>query len=331
MKVYKIRILFALLLLPFVTSAQFYVSPGSTFYAPAGTLLSFDSLTIIPDATLAMSNTTISRSYVPFAGAGGASVNRVYTINTPLNLSGTIGMYVSNAELNGNMLAALQVAYDPGTGYITTTNSIVNSAASYVSNHFSAPVILSKITAVNAGVVLPVKITNFHAVPADDKVKIDWAAASEGNTDHYIIERSVDGNSFSEILSRAAVDSDHAKYTAYDDDPATGLNYYRLLEVDMAGRKTYYGTRIVRFEGNDHHFSLLIYPNPATDIVFAELPGNIPGNAWLTVTDMNGKSVMRMSFDKKKISFSIAHLPAGIYFANYTGGQEHCSFRISKL
>ncbi len=231
----------ALIFLPFITSAQLHISPRSTFYATAGTPLNFDSLIIVPDVSIVFSNLTIDKNYEPILGNSGRSVSRVYTISTPVEISGIVGMYVSDDELNGNILSDLQIAYDPGSGFITTGTSGVNSAENMVSNNFIPPVYISKLTATSTGIVLPIKLRK--------------------------------------------------------ETPAI----------------------------------FTVYPNPATDNVFAELSGNERLNASLILTDLSGRIVMKMPFSQKKISFNIAHLPSGIYFANYSDGENKFSFKLSKL
>ncbi len=239
-----LKILSLLLLLPFAASAQFYIGPGSTFFAPAGTVLTFDSLVLIPSADLALSNVTITKSYTPIGGSGGGgSVSRIYSINAPFSMQGIVGMYVAASELNGNIFPTLQIAYDPGAGFITTTNSVVDVTAGYVADSFSAPVTLSQITATGTGVQLSVE----------------------------------------EMRSSGEV---------------PGLS---------------------------------LFPNPAAGVVYAELSQNPPGSAWLTVTDVSGKVLMRLPFDQPKIAMDVSRLAAGIYFATYSDGKRIVNMRLSKL
>lgn len=332
MKYDKLKALPLLLLLPISLSAQFYVSSGSTFYATTGTLLNFDSLTIIPNLPINTSSLTINKTNTPVAGIGGNSINKVYNINGTLTISGTVGMFVASNELNGNNMSALQIAYDSGTGYITTNSSTVNTSVGYVSNVFSTPITFNKLTAVNSNVVLPIKLIDFNAIKDGGYVKINWTTAIEQNTEKFIVEKSTDGIFFTELLTRKAKGGTEQKhYIDYDYHPEIGLNYYRLVDIDYGGRKNYSTTKTVRFDSLNEQHTLSIYPNPATDVVFAEVIGKVPQQAHLTITDINGKAIMKLVFDQKKISFNITHLAKGVYFARYSDGYNSHVFKLDKL
>jgi|GEM_PF-5175867 len=238
----NIFLIAALIFLPFIASAQFYVTPGSTFYVKSGTELQIDSLVLIPSTPLTLNGVTISKSYTPISGTGGSSISRVYQFSEAITLTGITGMYVDDTELNSNIFSALQIAYDPGTGFITTSTSTVNNITNLVSNDFHSPVSISQLTATNTGIVLPVKLQDADGAPV----------------------------------------------------------------------------------------IFTVYPNPATDNVFAELSGNVAPDASIMLVDISGRILMKIPANQKKISFNIAHLPSGMYFATYVDEKHQFSFKLHK-
>ena len=105
---------------------------------------------------------------------------------------------------------------------------------------------------------LPITLTSYEAARYNNKIVLHWEAASELNNSHYEIERSGDGENFTTIL-RAVTNSPHvSKYTVYDEQPMPGNNFYRLVQYDKDGRKTYFGVRVVNIDEPQNSISRYI-------------------------------------------------------------------------
>jgi hypothetical protein len=110
---------------------------------------------------------------------------------------------------------------------------------------------------------LPVKLLSFTAKKVNnDHVLVSWATSMEHLVDHFEIERSADNNGFLKIASTIAVgESEIPHYYSIDDPtPLTGINYYRLKEIDKDGKFYYSPVASVNFDAGE---GLEIYPNPA--------------------------------------------------------------------
>ncbi len=93
---------------------------------------------------------------------------------------------------------------------------------------------------VNVSSILPVKLLNFAGVARNSKVNLTWVTTSEINSSHYIIERSADGRNFTTIGQVTSNNRDQQNtYTALDNSPSAGINYYRLVMVDKDGQIAY--------------------------------------------------------------------------------------------
>ncbi len=106
-------------------------------------------------------------------------------------------------------------------------------------------------------VVLPVEMLYFDLRQNESNVDLYWATASESNNDYFAVERSVDGINYEKIGSVAGMGTTSSanSYTYRDESPKTGLNYYRIRQVDFNGQSEYSGLRIANFKENN--FSLL--------------------------------------------------------------------------
>ncbi len=111
-------------------------------------------------------------------------------------------------------------------------------------------------------VVLPVTLLFFEAKTYPDYVKLEWATASELNFDRFVIEKTRDGNTFTEIGERqgAGVSTSRIDYSFKDDQIMLGRTYYRLKAIDFDGYTEYFGMVSVYYEGVNE---ISVFPNPA--------------------------------------------------------------------
>lgn len=95
---------------------------------------------------------------------------------------------------------------------------------------------------------LPVQWLNFTVEKTDASIQISWTTASELNNDHFEIQRSIDGIHFTTIgtLPGHGTSSLAQQYFFADENPANGVNYYRLIQVDYDGQR--YNSEIKRID-----------------------------------------------------------------------------------
>lgn len=246
--------------------AQAQLSVGATgMFIKSNTTIVVDSLVMQPSTDLTLSNLNITHTAAPLSGTGGNSIRRVYEFSQPVSFTGVIGLYYAEHELNGNTEPNLALSYLRASDnmWITTTGSSVDPAANYLMQSFTMPPVL-KITATSNGVILPILLTSYYAKAVGDKVKLEWQTSLEQDADRFVIERSTDGRHFSLLTSiKCANIPTGSQYTAYDDHPSPGYNYYRLLQYDLNGGKKDFGVRTV-LSGADNNLTITAYPNPVT-------------------------------------------------------------------
>jgi hypothetical protein len=113
---------------------------------------------------------------------------------------------------------------------------------------------------------LPVTLTRFTATANGlCGVRLDWAAASEVNSERYEVERSSDGRLFVKITTVPSRNS-ASLYTYTDQYPGEGLNYYRLRLVDLDQTSTYSPVTTLTVACGAASTVRLV-PNPATSTV----------------------------------------------------------------
>jgi hypothetical protein len=84
---------------------------------------------------------------------------------------------------------------------------------------------------------LPISLTAFTVMQADNAVQLDWTTSSEVNNDYFTLLRSTDATHYSELARVKAVgNSTHIIYYSWtDNNPADGDSYYRLTQTDRDG------------------------------------------------------------------------------------------------
>lgn len=87
-------------------------------------------------------------------------------------------------------------------------------------------------------VSLPVRLLYFTAHSKGvGGIRLSWSTASEHNNEGFVIYRSVDLSNWKDVgFVEGAVNSTSTiKYELTDSQPIVGVNYYRLVEVDLDG------------------------------------------------------------------------------------------------
>lgn len=165
--------------------------------------------------------------------------------------------------------------------------------------------------------IVPIDLINFEASKSNDYVQLDWSTASEVNNAYFDIERSIDGRNFTLIDNvRGANNSNTLRnYTVFDKTPFTGLNYYRLKQVDFDGRFDYSKTEEVDFENS---LTFDIYPNPASDNIFIQ-----SSEAYESIEILNVLGKLVYQREAAGSSVSLHSLPSGIYYIRILDSTKH--------
>ncbi|WP_347156440.1 T9SS C-terminal target domain-containing protein [Pontibacter chitinilyticus] len=161
--------------------------------------------------------------------------------------------------------------------------------------------------------VLPVELVSFTAKLKADLVELAWQTASEKESDHYDVERSI-GNSLFEPIGRVAGKGTTAQvsdYTFTDEQPQPGTSYYRLKQTDTDGSYTYSAVATVVRAATES--IVRVYPTMAEQFLEVDTGGQIEQQAM--VLDMLGRQVMvqRLPETTSHYTLNVASLRGGTY------------------
>ena len=166
---------------------------------------------------------------------------------------------------------------------------------------------------------LPVTLVRFGAQPQDVDVALSWETAQELNSASFEVERSANGQVF-EVLGQVAAagtTTQRQRYSFTDRAPLSGINYYRLRQLDLDGTAHLSGVVVVQW-GGAVVTQLRLFPNPSPNgEVTVELTQPISVAATVEVLDMRGAVVHRQlvpaATHPQEVPLKLRKLPIGIY------------------
>jgi hypothetical protein len=164
--------------------------------------------------------------------------------------------------------------------------------------------------------VLPVELFGFEAVQVGGHVELRWSTASETGSSHFVVEHGLDPLLYEPIAVLPAIGGalGTTNYRATHTSPHTGVNYYRLKQVDTDGSVHYSEIVAVTFTSGPH--ILLPRPNPTNSHVQAELPEGMTAGFSIAIADAAGRIVRTLpgfGNGDATVNVDVADLEAGSY------------------
>ncbi len=232
--------------------------------------------------------------------AGTSAVNVMLSWNTNSGGVGNLST-LRVASWNGSFWADLGNSATTGN---TTSGTITSSLTSTTSGPYT-------LATFGNGNALPVEIEamnceiNSFGVP-----HIIWSTLTEVNSDHFDIERSVDGQAFIAVgrITAAGTTESRQQYSFEDINAPAGKVYYRLRQVDRNGTATVFEACALDVEES----GLSIAPNPAEGVASIRLHGS--QLAGLSITNSIGQPVsVPYAIKNNVVELDISGIASGLY------------------
>jgi hypothetical protein len=164
---------------------------------------------------------------------------------------------------------------------------------------------------------LPVDLLYFKASPQGDRtVKIDWETATEENSAYFVVERSDNLKTFENVakVQSGGNSSERRTYNAIDNNPTSGINYYRLKEFATSGTPRIYAPVAVNVDADNA--GTIIYPNPNNGTFIVSLPSNVSETATFKLSTILGTDILLQSEKAGNRQFKLkatSKLAIGVY------------------
>ncbi len=184
----------------------------------------------------------------------------------------------------------------------------------------------------SANVVVPVSIVNFSGTNTVGGNRLVWEVENELNLAHYILERSIDGQTFTPIATITATGARSYNYVDASAN-ATSSYFYRLKQVDNDATFRYSNT--LQLPGSGAAMSITAMPNPFAGALRLNISSGARQQATIWITDVSGRKLYEQTLQLQKGTQALqvpqlAGLAAGIYQLNLRSAKEQTTIRIIK-
>lgn len=179
------------------------------------------------------------------------------------------------------------------------------------------------------GLILATLLEKFTAAPQAQNVLLNWTVGKEINVSKYQLEHSADNLLFTNLNTIPA--TGNYSYTWIHTSPVIGNNYYRLKIIGTAGNIKYSNIQKVNFDLNS---TVIIYPNPAKDILNINLTGsslNKPATICLYSFDGKALSQKKINSLSQKETFNVSRFPDGQYILKIHTENEEIIRKINVI
>jgi hypothetical protein len=168
---------------------------------------------------------------------------------------------------------------------------------------------------------LPAAITNFKGTKTETTDLLTWSTTSELNNAHFNVLYSNDGKNFSRLTSvnsKATSGNSNVvlNYSAENNMPKLGHNYYKLEQVDIDG-KSLISSQVVDLMWGVNGSTISVYPNPTSNELNIDIYTTKAENSTIKILDMSGRILKeiqtKLFVGANSIQTNISELATGIY------------------
>lgn len=179
--------------------------------------------------------------------------------------------------------------------------------------------------AVQSSSPLPVEVGYFQGRSQAEGVLLHWTTLIEENNDFFIVEKSTNGIDFEEVVQ---IDGYGTSYTTkhyqfLDQYPFTGINYYRLRQIDFDGSESNHPSISVHWGGSTN--APLVYPTIADLNLNLRWSKSIASQIQLEIYSLMGRLVKTVSIPAETTSWTLdtSFLPTGKYLLKVNSGAQY--------
>ena len=289
------------------TAARNRLSFSIASYDLGGGSKGFDALTSI-------------RVLLSINGAAYASALTMTGNNTNEYFNFNVGSATRDSQANATITPGLgaSILTLPSSATLVTTVAV----RIIISTSNRSQILISNVSLTSGdGSPLPVELTRFDATTKGQSVNVEWATASEKNSDRFEIQRSATGEGFETVgtvKGQGNTSSAH-NYAFVDSRPLAGRSYYRLRQVDTDGTTAFSPVAAVQLRTE-----LAVYPNPSAGMV--TLPATL-GDVRYRLLNIVGQTLLSGQATGND-QLDLTKLGKGTYFLELTGEAGRTTQRL---
>ena len=180
--------------------------------------------------------------------------------------------------------------------------------------------------------LLPIELLTFTADESEGGVVLKWSTASETNNQYFTCERSSNGIEFSVIgkVIGAGYSTVLNEYSFTDSAPPEGRAYYRLVQTDYDGARTYFEIIAINIKKNNELSLVKTYFDDSGQLNI-EYKNNLK-NILIKLYNVTGKEVFTQGFRSiegvNKIIIKAKNLTQGGYVLVLINSKGNIQYKI---
>ena len=321
----------------FTTGAEhgnYFFSTGYTATPNVANAGSFDDIQQSIDVS-AYTTTNTSYTFTAYWAAGMDGSLPEFHINYEDGSANTVYAYDTTMTTNSDLLWH-SVSY---TQSVLATDAVAQVQIYMVGNSSSTGSVntfFDFLSLTATPTPLPVTLLDFYADQrTDGTVDLLWQTSMEQNSHYFAIQRSADGKTFETIgqLEAAGNSEKTLNYSYIDQSPLEGNNFYRLQMVDLDDKYKY--SQIVEVNSSASGKQLEVFNNPFHDQISLRVNENASDQLMLTLTDLQGRTVLRQAYGTQAGNNFINLYPSGtmtsgIYLLTIRGNSVNQTVKLLK-
>lgn len=246
--------------------------------------------------------------------------------------SGTDGQYEAQGmtiSFTGSYRFYLVVCINPSIANQTISTSILNDGMWLSPANDTYTRLRISATPIGTNIVLPVSFMKISGAMEGSVCRVSWDVADEVNVKDYVLEKSLNGYEFAPVASVVA--ARFSTYSAIDNNPAKGANFYRVKGMDIDGKATY--SNVIKVVNGKIYGSLQLYPMPVISKVNIKMVAMEKGTYTFSMVDMTGRLMAKSTFNYNGLDTAIPiNIPVsaarGVYIITLSDGVQVWNQRL---
>lgn len=254
--------------------------------------------------------------------------------------AGTITLYVDGAQVASTTGTATTARTAPtllglGRNVCVATGVYTGSLDDAIAySRTLTPTEANNLFTFYSGITLPLNWLSFTGQADAGNVRLQWQVSDVTNNDHFEIDHSTDGATFTQIGSLSNGDKTLTQgiltYQYTDPNPAKDHNFYRIKQVDLDGRYSY--SSIVEVNVTAASATIRLQTNPVHDAITLLNPGQQLINR-LRILDVSGRVILDQTPNSSNTSITtdLRQVQPGYYLLRFSTATTTSTIAFIKL
>jgi hypothetical protein len=248
--------------------------------------------------------------------------------------------FLNGVSVPANFVDPLNGAFITGGNVINGSAATTSAVQSSMRAFFTGPVDSIVVTSTSLSdyviidlfarcdILLPFRLLEFEGQQKKEQIRLDWKTGLEENVLAYEVQHSTDGvhwNSLGSVTVKQEI-QDIKHYFFTDNNPARGINYYRLVSKESDGQVQYSRVIRIKFEPDDGFQSISLFPNPVKDYLYIKTSSGNEKIKRIEVFSTTGKQIQKSAHTGSVLVINTRDWPSAVYLLKIITVSGNISF-----